>query len=72
MNAPAKLTPHIVAAPVGLSDEARQAIIEHNRLRKEQREWAAANKAKIDAEWDALPDGRPWRIEDHIEGRKLP
>jgi histidinol-phosphate/aromatic aminotransferase/cobyric acid decarboxylase-like protein len=51
--------------------EARQAIIEHNRMMKAQREWAAANRERLDAEWDALPDGRPWRIVDHIAGRKL-
>jgi hypothetical protein len=61
MSAPAQHTP----------DEARQAIIEHNRMMKAQREWAAANREQIDAEWDALPDGRPWRIVDHIAGRKL-
>lgn len=49
----------------GLSEEARQAIIEHNRRMKEQREWAAANRERIDAEWDAL-ESPPRTIAQHL------
>lgn len=48
-----------------LTEEARQAIIEHNRLMREQRAWAAANRERLDAEWDALPSP-PRTIADHI------
>jgi hypothetical protein len=44
---------------------------EHRLIMKSQRQWERENRARLDAEWDALPDGRPWNIEDHIAGRKL-
>lgn len=52
--------------------ERVQAIIEHRRMMKAQRQWEAVNRERLDAEWDALPDGRPWTIADHIAGAKLP
>lgn len=48
-----------------ISDEARQAIIEHNRTMKHQRAFAAENRERIDAEWDALPSPL-LRAEQHI------
>jgi hypothetical protein len=36
--------------------QAREAIIEHRRTMKGVRRFVAANKASIDAEWDALPN----------------
>lgn len=46
------------------ADNARQAIIEHRRTMKRQREFAAANADRINAEWDVLPDA-PRTIAEH-------
>jgi hypothetical protein len=54
--------------PFPFTEEARQAIIEHNRLMKSQREWERANRARLDAEWDALPSP-PRTIAAHLRGR---
>ena len=58
-----KKLPNLPAQP--LTEEARQAIIEHRRLMRDQRAWAAANRARIDAEWDALTCP-PRTIEGHL------
>lgn len=33
---------------------------------RQQREWERQNRARLDAEWDALPEPPPRTIEDHI------
>lgn len=53
-----------------LSEEARLAIIEHNRNMRDQRAFAAANRERIDAEWDALPDV-PLTIAQHIDHARM-
>lgn len=30
-----------------------------------------AIRARAEAEWNELPDGRPWTLADHIAGRKV-
>lgn len=49
----------------GLSDEARQAIIEHRRTMREQREFVAANRHRIDEIWEAIPCP-PLTIAEHL------
>ena len=46
------------------ADNARQAIIEHRRTMKQMREFAAAHRERIDAEWDALTDA-PRTMAEH-------
>lgn len=46
-------------------DNARQAIIEHNRTMKAQRQFAAANADRINAEWEAM-DAPPRTIAEHL------
>lgn len=53
-------------AQQAIREEARQAIIEHNRMMKEQRAFAAANRERIDAEWDAL-EAPPLTMAQHID-----
>lgn len=48
-----------------ISDEAREAVIEHNRTMDEVREWQAANRERIDAAWDAL-SSPPRTIAEHL------
>lgn len=47
------------------TDEAREALIYARRTMKQVRRWQAENKARIDAEWDAIPHV-PLTIEEHI------
>lgn len=60
-----RFTPHTERHGQPISDEAREAVIEINRALKDQREYAAAHRAEIDAEWDAL-EAPPLSIEQHI------
>jgi len=46
-------------------DNARQAIIEHNRTMKAQRQFAAGNADRIDAEWEAMA-APPRTIAEHL------
>lgn len=45
--------------------------IDARRALADVRKYAREHREEIDAEWNALPDGRPWTLEDHVAGRKL-
>jgi hypothetical protein len=53
------------ATKPGISDEARQAIIEHNRTMKDVRRFQTENRERIDAEWAAL-SSPPRTIAEHV------
>ena len=44
--------------------------VDYRRALADARRYARENREALDADWNALPDGRPWTIADHIRGSK--